>query len=156
MADFPAHEPEGYDCPFCRIVENRLMSTSLNDATDIVLQTNEVVAFISPLWWSRNPGHVLIVPRQHHENLYVIPADLLCAVHIMSQRIAVAMKQAYCCDGVSTRQHNEPAGNQDVWHYHLHIFPRYAGDDLYRNENKLWPPADERERYARQIRSALG
>jgi histidine triad (HIT) family protein len=41
------------------------------------------------------------------------------------------MKAAYGCDGTSTRQHNEPAGHQEVWHYHLHVFPRFMGDGLY-------------------------
>jgi diadenosine tetraphosphate (Ap4A) HIT family hydrolase len=41
------------------------------------------------------------------------------------------MKDAYRCDGVSTRQHNEPAGDQDVWHLHVHVLPRHQGDQLY-------------------------
>ena len=44
---------------------------------------------------------------------------------------AVAMRAAYGCNGISTRQHNEPAGGQDAWHYHFHVFPRYHDDDLY-------------------------
>ena len=47
------------------------------------------------------------------------------------RRIAIALKEAFGCDGTSTRQHNEPAGNQDLWHLHVHVFPRYDGDDLY-------------------------
>ena len=42
------------------------------------------------------------------------------------------LKEALACDGTSTRQHNEPAGNQhDMWHLHVHVFPRYDGDNLY-------------------------
>lgn len=44
---------------------------------------------------------------------------------------ALALKAALSCDGISTRQQNEPAGDQDVWHYHVHVFPRYADDGLY-------------------------
>ena len=68
--------------------------------------------------------------------------------------LALAFKAAYRCDGVSTRQHNEPAGNQDVWHYHLHVFPRYAGDDLYHLSPALMP-VEERARYAAKLRAAL-
>ena len=64
------------------------------------------------------------------------------------------MKAAYNCDGVSTRQHNEPAGNQDVWHYHLHVFPRYAGDNLYSTQRALMP-IEERARYTQALRAAL-
>ena len=45
--------------------------------------------------------------------------------------MALTMKVVYSCDGISTRQHNEPAGNQDVWHYHLHVTPRYKDDVFY-------------------------
>ncbi len=66
------------------------------------------------------------------------------------------MKVAYGCDGVSTRQHNEPAGNQDVWHYHMHVFPRYEGDDLYSQYNKRRRiPPEERAHYADQLRPYL-
>jgi hypothetical protein len=40
------------------------------------------------------------------------------------------MRDAFGCEGISTRQHNGPAGNQDVWHFHLHVFPRYPNDGL--------------------------
>lgn len=63
------------------------------------------------------------------------------------------MKQAFGCDGVSTRQHNEPAGDQDVWHFHLHVFPRWTGDDLYRSFGAAADPAELRRR-AGQLRAA--
>ena len=64
------------------------------------------------------------------------------------------MKGVLSCDGVSTRQHNEPAGNQDVWHFHQHVFPRYKGDELYRSE-KFRYDDDERSHYANLLREAL-
>jgi histidine triad (HIT) family protein len=67
------------------------------------------------------------------------------------------MKAVWACDGVSVRQHNEPVGNQDVWHYHLHVTPRYAGDDFYANYVGRWAlmPPEERARYARELRAYL-
>ena len=66
---------------------------------------------------------------------------------------ALALKTAFDCDGVSTRQHNEPAGNQDVWHYHLHVFPRFTDDGLYASRGE-WVDADRMRRYADRIRAA--
>ena len=60
----------------------------------------------------------------------------------------------YDCEGTSFRQHNEPGGDQEVWHYHLHVFPRYAGDDLYGSEARLTAP-EERAPYAERLRQAL-
>lgn len=54
------------------------------------------------------------------------------------------------------RQHNEPDGNQDVWHFHVHVFPRYAGDNLYTNhENKRFVSLAERKVYADRLKAAL-
>jgi histidine triad (HIT) family protein len=62
------------------------------------------------------------------------------------------MKRIYDCDGVSTRQHNEPAGYQDAWHYHVHVFPRYEGDYLYNTRHLPLPAtAEERAPYARRL-----
>jgi diadenosine tetraphosphate (Ap4A) HIT family hydrolase len=57
-------------------------------------------------------------------------------------------------DGTSTRQHNEPAGNQDVWHYHEHVFPRYDGDELYRRQRARVDTVRRADQAAR-VRAAL-
>ncbi|MCL6603676.1 MAG: HIT domain-containing protein [Paenibacillus sp.] len=72
-------------------------------------------------------------------------------MHALEIEVAKALKAQYKCDGVSTRQHNEPHGNQDVWHYHLHIFPRYEGDNLYRTSASFSAPED-RIAYAQSLR----
>ena len=58
------------------------------------------------------------------------------------------------CDGVSSRQHNEPAGNQDVWHYHLHVFPRWENDKLYFERRHSTSP-EQRRPYAEKLRAWL-
>jgi histidine triad (HIT) family protein len=62
-----------------------------------------------------------VVPVAHYENLYVLPAKAGHAVHDLVREVTVAIRHSYGCDGVLTRQHNEPAGNQDAWHYHVHV-----------------------------------
>ena len=61
-------------------------------------------------------------------------------------------KRLYKCDGVSSRQHNEPDGGQDVWHYHLHVFPRYKNDNLYAM-SRTQTTAEERAVYAEKLKS---
>jgi histidine triad (HIT) family protein len=124
---------------------------------DIVLEDDQVLALISSRWWARNLGHVILVPKQHFENIFDLPDELGTPIHAAAKRIALALKATYNCDGVSTRQHNEPAGNQDLWHYHLHIFPRYTGDELYltpRSEVRE-TTAEERRPYAERLRNFL-
>lgn len=69
------------------------------------------------------------------------------------REIAIAIRQTYGCQGVSTRQHNEPAGNQDAWHYHVHVFPRYD-DELYASAPyPQFVTAEQRQRYTDRLRS---
>jgi histidine triad (HIT) family protein len=125
--------------------------------TDVVYQDETVTAWINSAWWPANPGHVLVVPNAHYENIYEITDDVLGAVQVTGKRIALALKAAYGCDGTSFRQHNEPAGYQEVWHYHLHVFPRYDGDELYRrSKERRWVTPEERLPYAEKLRRVLG
>jgi histidine triad (HIT) family protein len=124
-----SHASRDYLCPFCRVVERN--REPLTQPEDIVLQTAQITAFIASHWWPNNPGHVIIIPNTHYEALYDIPPALGTAIFEGSRQVAIALKQVYGCDGTSLRQHNEPAGLQDVFHYHLHVFPRYDNDYLY-------------------------
>lgn len=148
------HEPAGYDCPFCRMQLG--VHDDHNEPEDVVAVTDLAYARISPKWWPANPGAVLVIPRAHHENLYAIPAPVGHAVWDLTQQVAVAMRESYDCDGVSTRQHNEPAGNQDVWHLHVHVFPRHDGDRLYEQHlSTRWVTPAERRPYADRLATAL-
>jgi len=148
------HEPPGYDCPFCRLL--RGVETEHNRLADIAWRDEQTCAFISPKWWAGNPGHAIVIPVEHVENLYEIESDLLGAVYATAQRVAIAMREAYGCPGISTRQHNEPASGQDVWHLHVHVFPRWAGDRLYARDDEIgWTTPDERAPYADKLRGAL-
>ncbi len=147
-----SNAPEGYICPFCLVVKGIENEHVLTKQSDIIYQDEFITAFISAGSYPNNKGHVLIIPNEHYENIYQMPLDLLNKVHAFEQRAAVALKQVYHCDGVSSRQHNEYWGNQDVWHYHLHVFPRYKGDNLYKVDRIRTEP-EERLVYAQKLRA---
>jgi histidine triad (HIT) family protein len=121
--------------------------------SDVVLRTPGATAFINARWWPNNAGHVLVVPNAHVENIYELEPSAALHVHDATRQVALALKQTYGCDGISTRQHNEPAGYQEVWHYHLHVFPRYVDDGLYTLDHlhRYTSPA-ERIPYAERLR----
>lgn len=154
------HAPEGYECPFCRVAAG-LENEGWNYHSDVVLRTEQVTAFVSPTWWDNNAGHVIVVPNAHIENIYDLMPDIAVHVNEAARQIAIAFKQVYGCDGTSTRQHNEPGGNQDVFHYHLHVFPRYRGDRLYENypayrlttQEERLPYADKLRRYFEDLKA---
>ena len=150
------HAPPGYRCPFCAIAAGLEADYCYTSAEDVVLRTDHVTGFISSHWWPRNPGHVILIPNAHHENIYDLPDAYGAMLFQASRRVAVALKQEYGCDGVSTRQHNEPAGMQEVWHFHLHVFPRYVDDGLYvRTRERFLTTQSQRLPYADKLRSAL-
>jgi histidine triad (HIT) family protein len=125
------HEPPDYNCPFCRIVKAATTARFPASQTDVIYHSETATAFLALGRWPRNPVDVLVVPNQHFENLYDLPLDQVAPLHLLTRAIALALKGVYSCDGVSTRQHNEPAGDQDVWHYHVHVTPRFTQDGFY-------------------------
>lgn len=150
-----SHEPEGYSCPFCLLQQH--VFNERNQPSDVIAVTDRAYARIAPKWWPGNPGAVLVMPRAHIENIYELPATDGHDVWDLVQRVATSMRTTYDCEGVSIRQHNEPAGGQDVWHLHVHVFPRYENDRLYqRHEEARWVDPADREPFAATLRAALG
>jgi histidine triad (HIT) family protein len=143
------HAPAGYRCPLCRNVRTGESDRPL----EILHRYEQVWVKLNPRWWPANAGGALVFPVDHYENVYDLPHDLGGPLQRAVRDTALAMKGAFACDGVSTRQHNEPAGNQDVWHFHIHVFPRYHGDDLYGSDG-TWAPADQMSARADALRSA--
>jgi histidine triad (HIT) family protein len=149
-----SHAPSDYVCPFCLLVQGKESIQTQLKQTDIIFQTANVTAFMATRKYPNNQGHVLIIPNEHFENIYDLPLALSSKVHSLSRDIALGMKAEYQCDGILLRQHNEPAGDQNIWHYHLHIIPRYQNDDFH-NAQKSPFDVDERAQYAQKLRNWL-
>ncbi|GAB3427605.1 HIT family protein [Flindersiella endophytica] len=108
-------------CVFCGILAGDIPGT-------IVAETERAVAFmdISPA----TRGHTLVVPRAHTQDLTTIPGDDLAAVAELGREIAIRAKERLGADGVNLIQSNGSAAWQTVFHFHLHVVPRYTGDPL--------------------------
>jgi histidine triad (HIT) family protein len=144
------HAPDNYVCPFCRIVQK----LDEDRIQDIVYQDEDITVFIGLEHSPNNLGHTIIIPNLHFENLYDLPVYLVTKIHKYAKKLALVLKKSYLCDGVTIQQHNEPASDQVVWHYHLHVIPRFKNDDFYNCQaQKL--PAKERAKYAKLLRMHL-
>lgn len=130
------HAPKDYKCPICLGVNGVENEDTLLKQADLVFKDRVVSAFINSFWIPTCEGHVIVVPNDHYENIYELPEDVNHRIAEVIQMMAVAMKTAYKCDGITTRQNNEPAGNQHAFHYHHHVFPRYEGDEFNVNLTK--------------------
>ncbi|MGD6935025.1 MAG: HIT family protein [Candidatus Bathyarchaeia archaeon] len=109
------------NCIFCKIVQKQAPSS-------IIYEDDYVMAFldIRPV----NEGHALVVPKEHYECIYDIPSELLGKVHEVSKKVALAVKKAVKAEGISIIQQNERAANQDIFHLHVHVIPRYSGQKM--------------------------
>ena len=146
------HAPLDYICPFCKLVQGKESAESHLKQTDIVIKTADVTAFMATRKYPNNQGHVLIVPNEHFENIFDLPLDISAKIHSLSRDVALAMKTEYQCDGIMLRQQNEPAGDQSIWHYHLHVIPRYQNDGFHHSQKYPFE-VDERAQYARKLRN---
>jgi histidine triad (HIT) family protein len=111
------------NCVFCQIVAGKREAV-------IVWQDDVCVAFASI--YPIQPGHLLLVPRHHVENLYGLPDDVGAHLLPVASKISRAMKAALKADGLSLRQNNEKASGQTVFHFHLHLIPRWEGKEVFK------------------------
>lgn len=133
------------DCLFCKIVAGEIPSHTVYEDAD-------TMAFLDI--HPNNPGHSLVIPKRHSENLYDMDDHALAAVMRAVQKVARAIKAAVQADGVNIAMNNETAAGQVIFHPHMHVIPRFAEDGY-----KHWPQRTykegEAEEIAKKIRSAL-
>ena len=138
------------DCIFCRILAGSVPAT-------LVHRDDASVAFmdIQPV----NPGHLLVVPTRHAAHLADIDGDLASHLMRVAHRLAAALRLTDVqCEGVNLFLADGAAAMQEVFHVHLHVFPRYKGDGFglrFGPEYAIKPPRSELERIAADLRSHL-
>ena len=148
------HAPEGYECPMCLIAKG--IDSDVNRQDHVVYADDEILVYISPKQWPNNPVNVLIIPRIHHENIYNAPDELLAKIYVVAKQVALGVRATFDCTGTTIRQHNEPDGQQSVFHLHMHVHARYPNDNFYKSDPlKNWAKDEERVEYARKLKSCL-
>ncbi len=116
------------DCLFCKIVAGEIPATK-------VREDDRTVAFMDVNPGTR--GHLLVVPREHVADLHEVGGEDLAAVAGTVQTMAGRLVDRLGADGVNVLQNNGGAAWQTVFHYHVHVIPRYEGDPL----RLPWVPA---------------
>lgn len=102
----------------------------------------------------QSDGHTLILPKAPAENLFDLDPAMAAAVIHTAQRLAPAIKRAFNADGITLMQFNGAVAGQTVFHFHLHIVPRYADRSLRSHQREM---ADKTllEEHAQRVRTAL-
>ena len=133
------------ECLFCKIIAGEIPSQKIyeDEKTFAFLDINPV-----------NPGHTLVVPKEHSENIYDTSEDNWTAVMKTTKMLAPIIKKAVGADGINLEMNNEKAAGQIIFHTHVHIVPR-IDDDGFRH----WPGTPykdgEEEKIANSIRTLL-
>ena len=109
------------DCIFCAIVEGAIPAT-------IVYEEDQILAFmdINPA----NSGHLLVIPKRHYRNIFDINVEMAGKIMQVGALLARAIKTALNPDGLNLLQSSESAAFQTVFHFHLHLIPRWEDDSL--------------------------
>jgi len=125
------------NCIFCKIAAGEIPSTTLYEDDDF-----RVILDVSPA----SRGHALILPKEHYRNLYDLEEALIAKAFVLAGKMVNKMRDVLECDGYNVIQNNEEPAGQTVFHFHIHLIPRYKGD----NVGLKWQPgtleeADKKE-----------
>jgi len=132
------------DCVFCQILAGNMPG-------EVVYEDEHAVAFMDIFPWTR--GHAVVVPRRHAKNLYEIGDDDLAHTLSAAKRLAEQMRDRLGCDGVNLLNSCEPAAWQTIFHFHVHVIPRYENDPLELPTRPQRAEPEELAKVAAEIRS---
>ena len=108
------------NCIFCKLANGEIPTTSVyeDDMFNVILDAGPA-----------SKGHALILPKNHYANLYEIDDDTAAKAIVLAKKLVTKFKDALGADGYNIVQNNGRAAGQTVFHFHMHLIPRYIGDD---------------------------
>jgi histidine triad (HIT) family protein len=134
------------ECIFCRLVAGQIpAATVYEDALTIAFMDIGQV----------NPGHVLVATRRHAVTLLDLTPEEAAAVLQTAQRVARAAQQAFDPSGLTLLQANGRDGGQTVFHFHIHVVPRHAGDGIALSWPRKEPAAEILRGYAQRLKASI-
>ena len=117
------------NCIFCKIANGEIPSTTLYEDEDF-----RVILDLGPA----TRGHALLLPKNHFANLFELDDETAQKAILVAKKMAGKMKDALGADGFNLVQNNGEAAGQTVFHFHMHLIPRYEND----NAGILWKPGE--------------
>ncbi|MBQ6696309.1 MAG: HIT family protein [Lachnospiraceae bacterium] len=117
------------DCIFCKLANGIIPTNSIYEDEDF-----NVILDMAPA----AKGHALILPKEHADNLYELPEETAAKVLVLAKKLAKSMTEKLNCDGFNVVQNNGTVAGQTVFHFHMHLIPRYEND----GQNINWIPQE--------------
>lgn len=124
------------NCIFCKIANGEIPSKTIYEDEEF-----RVILDLGPA----TKGHALILPKDHFANLYELPDETAAKVMKLAKKMATQMTEKLGCDGFNLVQNNGEVAGQTVFHFHLHLIPRYAEDGQKIGWNPGAPSQEELE-----------
>ena len=109
------------NCIFCKIAAGEIPSATLYEDDDF-----RVILDIEPA----SKRHALIIPKEHYANLYELDDELAAKAMVLAKKMITKLTDILECDGYNVLQNNGPAAGQTVFHFHMHLVPRYKNDNV--------------------------
>lgn len=131
------------DCIFCKISGGEIPSTTLYEDDSF-----RVIFDLGPA----SKGHALILPKKHFDDVFSMDEETASKVFVVAAKVAKAMKEVLKCDGMNILQNNGTIAGQTVFHFHMHLIPRYEGDGI----NIGWTPKTADAEVLAQLSDAIG
>ena len=94
-----------------------------------------------------NKGHIIILPKSHAANIYELEDEYVSRAFVLAKKLAVALEKLTGCDGVNILQNNGEAAGQTVFHFHVHVIPRFKNDDC----TIVWKPTSYEDGEASEV-----
>ncbi len=109
------------NCIFCRIIGNEISSVSLYEDDDF-----KVIMDISPAV----KGHAVLITKKHIASIFEMDEETASKIFPVVAKVAKAMKEELKCDGLNILQNNGEVAGQTVFHFHIHLIPRFSHDSV--------------------------
>lgn len=109
------------NCIFCKIANGEIPSYTIYEDDKF-----RVIFDLGPA----TKGHAIILPKEHFRNIFDLDENYTKEALVVAQKIAGAMKEVLNCDGLNILQNNEEVAGQTVFHFHIHLIPRYKNDGV--------------------------
>lgn len=130
------------NCIFCKLANGIIPTNSIYEDENF-----NVILDLGPA----TKGHALILPKDHYRNIYELPEDVAGETFKLAKRLAVKMTDKLGADGFNIVQNNEEVAGQSVFHFHMHLIPRYKGD----GQHILWNPTEPSQEELKAVRDSL-
>ncbi len=132
------------ECIFCKIIAGEIPSNTIyeDDAFKVILDLAPAAK-----------GHALILPKEHYADIYEIDEDVAGRAMKLAKKLAIHMTRVLGCDGFNILQNNHEVAGQTVFHFHMHLIPRYK--DAKNNDILVWSHETFSAEEMAEIRDAL-